>query len=97
MVVAAVRMTLHLPENGDLKGKRSVVRSLTARLRNEFNAAVAEIGALDLWQTAEIGIVVVSNSHPQASERLDKAIDFVERQRLNFEVGAYETESFDIF
>ncbi|MGZ3583013.1 MAG: DUF503 family protein, partial [Ktedonobacterales bacterium] len=36
MFVGACRITLHLPASQSLKDKRQVVRSLLARLRNQF-------------------------------------------------------------
>ena len=36
MVVGVCRITLRLPENASLKGKRQVVKSLTTRLRNKL-------------------------------------------------------------
>jgi uncharacterized protein len=96
MVVGACKITIHLPENGSLKGKRQIVKSVLARVRNEFNVAVAEVGSQDLWQTAELGIVAVSNSHAHVDEMLAKTVNFVERLRLDFEMGDYETETADL-
>ena len=38
------------------KGKRSVLRTIKARVRNKFNVSIAEAGDHDLWQRALIGI-----------------------------------------
>ena len=56
MVVGTLTITLQVPHSTSLKEKRQVVRSLTARLRQAFNAAVAEVGDQDLWQSAVIGV-----------------------------------------
>ena len=42
MVVGVLRLTLFLPENHSLKGKRQVLRAIKARVRNKFNVSVAE-------------------------------------------------------
>ncbi|MBV8446124.1 MAG: DUF503 domain-containing protein, partial [Candidatus Dormibacteraeota bacterium] len=60
MVVGTLLITLQVPDSGSLKEKRQVVRSLTARLRNTFNVAVAEVGDQNLWQSAVIGVACVS-------------------------------------
>ena len=39
------RIMLRLPDSASLKDKRQVSRSLTARIRNTFNVAVAEVAA----------------------------------------------------
>ena len=41
--IGVCRLMLHLPDANSLKAKRQVARSLTARIRNQFNVAVAEV------------------------------------------------------
>lgn len=96
MVVSACRVTLHLPENDNLKSKRAVVKSVIARVRNEFNVAIAEVGELDTWQTAEIGIVAVSNSRAHVDGLIARVVSFIERLRLDFALGDFETETYDV-
>ena len=50
MVIGIMRLTLFLPENHSLKGKRQVSRSLVQRIRNRFNVAVSEVADQDRWQ-----------------------------------------------
>jgi uncharacterized protein YlxP (DUF503 family) len=59
---ALVSLELHIPASGSLKAKRSVVKSLVARLRQELNCSVAEVGYQDLWQRAVLGVAVVSGT-----------------------------------
>jgi uncharacterized protein YlxP (DUF503 family) len=86
MIIGVCRLTLRLPESGSLKDKRMVVRSLTTRLRSTFNVAVAEVGDLDRWQIATIGVTCVSNDARHAREQLDKVVAFVQRTRLDAEL-----------
>ena len=92
MIVGVCRITLRLPENSSLKGKRQVLRSLTTRLRNKFNIAVAEVGDNDRWQIATIGLTCVSNDARHAQEMLDRAVQFVEQTRLDAELIDSEIE-----
>ena len=92
MVVGVMLLQLRLPENQSLKGKRGVVKSVMARVQNRYNVAVAEVGANDRWQTAEIGVSCVSNSGPHANEVLTKVVQFIESERLDLEVVDYEIE-----
>ncbi len=92
MIVGVCRITLRLPENSSLKGKRQVLRSLTTRLRNKFNVAVAEVGDNDRWQIATIGLTCVSNDARHAQEMLDRAVQFVEQTRLDAELIDSEIE-----
>lgn len=77
MVVGVCRITLSLPGNDSLKGKRKVIRRIVDRTKNEYNAAIAEVGALDAHRRAELGIAVVSNDTRHANEMLDKIGSFV--------------------
>lgn len=94
MTVGTCRLTLRLAENHSLKGKRQVVRSLTSRLRNRFNIAIAEIDDNDRWQIATLGIACISNSERHVHEILSEVLAFVERERLDAEVLDYEVEVF---
>ena len=92
MTIGVCRVTLRLPESGSLKDKRQVVRSLTQRLRNKFNVAVAEVADNDTWQIATLGITCVSNDARHAREVLDHAVAFVQQQRLDAELLESEIE-----
>jgi uncharacterized protein len=59
MVVATLRLDLHIPASQSLKAKRSVLNHVKDRIRARFNAAVAEVDHQDLWQRATLGVAVV--------------------------------------
>jgi uncharacterized protein YlxP (DUF503 family) len=82
MVVAMARLTLILPDNDSLKGKRKVVRSLVEKVRHRFEAAVAEVDDHDLWRKATIGVALVGNDARHLSTRLDTIMAFMENQHL---------------
>ncbi len=91
MIVAMARITLHLPENHSLKGKRKVIRSLIEKVKSRFEAAVAEVGDNDLWQQAQLGLALVSNDSQHLDARINKIIHFIEEQHLA-QVVASEVE-----
>jgi hypothetical protein len=82
MVVGIGTIVLRLPGNASLKGKRKVVKSIVARLQNTFNASVAEIGANDNHQRAEIGLAFVGNDRRRVNSKMDKAVNFVEAMQV---------------
>jgi uncharacterized protein len=90
--VGVCKVKLRLPDNLSLKGKRQVVKSLTARLKNKFNVSVAEVEDNDLWQLATIGICFVSNDKRFTNEVLSKAVEFVVNSQGDFEMLDYEIE-----
>jgi len=92
MNVGVCRVSLRLPENLSLKGKRRVLKSITTRIRNKFNVSVAEVDDHDLWQLASLGICCVSNSKRHTNEVLSKVVDFIIGARFEVEVVDYEIE-----
>jgi uncharacterized protein len=92
MHVGVARVVMHLAENGSLKGKRMVVKSVAQRVRNRFNVALAEVDTQDAWQLITLGIVCVSEDPRHANEMLNKVIDFIESERLDAEVGEVAVE-----
>ena len=77
-VVGLLTIEVQVPECRSLKAKRKVVQSLTARLRQRFNASVAEVDFQDKWQRCRIGVSVVSNDARLVDSQLRKALNFVE-------------------
>jgi len=57
--VCLIRIELHFPENGSLKGKRKELQSVKSQLQRRFGAAVAETDHHDLWQRAELSAALV--------------------------------------
>jgi len=92
MNIGALRVRLCLPENGSLKGKRKVVKSICSRVENKFNVSIAEIEDQDYWQTATLGIVCVSNDGRHANEVLSRVVTFIETARGDAEFTDYEIE-----
>ncbi|NVM22797.1 MAG: DUF503 domain-containing protein [Desulfobacterales bacterium] len=78
MVVGIGTIILRLPGNTSLKGKRKVVKGIISRLQNSFNASVAEVGANNIHQRAEIGVAFVGNDRRLINSKLDKALNLVE-------------------
>ena len=92
MTIGVARITLYLEGSFSLKDKRHVIKSITQRVRNRFNAGIAEVADLDDMRVATLGIVCVSNSAPHADEMLAAIIAFVERRVEQGVLGEVETE-----
>lgn len=80
MVIGTLVLRLQVPESSSLKDKRQVVRSLTARLRQTFHVAVAEVGDQNLWQAVELGVACVSSDSRHADEICQKVLRFVDNE-----------------
>ena len=78
MVVGLGIITLRLHDCHSLKGKRKVVKSIIARMRNNFNVSVAEVGANDTYQRSEIGFSLVGNNRQVLNSKIDKIFNLVD-------------------
>lgn len=78
MIIGVCTLELHIPEATSLKDKRSILKSLLSRLHQQFNVSAAEIDQNDLWQSAVIGMTVVSNSTRHAQEMINRILDWIE-------------------
>ncbi len=92
MTVGLCRVWLRLPENHSLKEKRGLIKSLTARLHNKFNVAVAEVGDHDLWQMTCLGITCVTTSESHAHQMMASVVAFIRSERPDAEMVDYRTE-----
>lgn len=82
MVIGLGIVTLRLHDCRSLKGKRKVVKSIIGQVRNRFNASVAEIGANDMHQRAEIGMALVGNDRMRMNSKIDKIFNMVDAMGL---------------
>ena len=92
MVIGACNVELYLPGNGSLKGKRSILKPILARLRREFNLASAEVGYNDVWQSAEIAFVTVANDPGRVHSVLERAVRWIETHHPEVQVVDWDIE-----
>ena len=78
MVIGVGAITLRLHECRSLKSKRKIVKSMIGKMRSNFNVSVAETGANDVHQRAEIGFVLVGNNAPLINSKIDKIFNLAE-------------------
>lgn len=81
MIIGASTIDLDLVGVRSLKEKRSIVKSIVNQIRRKFNAATAEVGLHDVWQSASIGVTVVSTNRGHAEAMLDNICQWLERNR----------------
>ena len=91
MTVGVLRLTLFIPENHSLKGKRSVLRTIKARVRNKFNVSIAEADDHDMWQRATLGISQVGTDEPFVDGALREVVRFIDDMQL-VELGEEQLE-----
>jgi uncharacterized protein YlxP (DUF503 family) len=82
MVVGVLRLELLLHDNHSLKGKRSVLRTIKARVQNKFNVSIAECEDHDLWQRATLGVSQVGADQQHVDACLREVVRFIEDLQL---------------
>ena len=82
MVVGVLRLELLLPDNHSLKGKRSVLRRVKARVRDKFNVSIAECDEHDTWQRAVLGVSQVGAGRDLVDACLREVVHFIEDLHL---------------
>jgi uncharacterized protein YlxP (DUF503 family) len=74
--LCVIEVRLHLGESHDLKGKRKLLHSLKAQLRQRFGASVAETEHHDAWQRSMLVCGLVGDA--SVSARADELCRYVE-------------------
>ena len=82
MVVGIGIITFRLHDCRSLKAKRKIVKSVTAQMRNHFNASVAEVGANDMYHRAEVGFTLAGNDRQVINSKIDKIFNWTENLGL---------------
>lgn len=87
MPVKSVLLDLYIPSSRSLKNKRSIVQSMIKKIRNRYNASVAEIDGLDKWQQAILGITVISNNSIILEKTHSEIISFIENNYSDIHIS----------
>ncbi len=82
MVIGYGTITFRLHNCSSLKEKRGIIKSTIQRLRNGFNASIAEVEYNDSLSQAEIGFALVGNDRRMINAKMDKLIVFTENLHL---------------
>jgi hypothetical protein len=92
MIVAVCTIQLHLAGNGSLKGKRSRLKPLLARLRRDFNVSAAEVDLHDVWQSAEIALAAIGTHSGYLHGLMEKSVRLVETGPFDVQLVDYQIE-----
>jgi uncharacterized protein YlxP (DUF503 family) len=82
MVVGVGCITFRIHQCRSLKEKRKVVKAIVARIRNHFNASVAEVADNDVYQRAVVGVSLVGGDRRLINAKLDKLFNFADELGL---------------
>jgi hypothetical protein len=94
MKIGILQFELLIHDSQSLKDKRRVVRSVKDRLHREHMVSVAEVGALDLWNIAVLGLACVSRDAGHVADVLDRVVTKL-RSLTEAELGEVSREILD--
>jgi uncharacterized protein YlxP (DUF503 family) len=80
MLLGTCTINLYFPDSHSLKDKRSIIKSLKLRIRNNFNVSVSEINNYDLWKNTTLGIACTGNEKKYLDSVINEVIKFIEHQ-----------------
>jgi len=92
MVIGLCTLQLQIPAAGSLKDKRQVLRSVTTRVRSEFNVSIAEVAQQNSHQLATLALVCVSTERAYAEGLLQRAVQFISAAHDGLVLLDYQTE-----
>jgi uncharacterized protein len=76
--VVLMRVHLHFPDVGSLKGKRAELNRLKAHLRDRCGASVAEVAYQDTWQRSTLAVACAAGSPGRCEEAADNVVRYLD-------------------
>ncbi len=82
MVVGTGKIKFKLYGVNSLKEKRSIVKAIINRIKNQFNISIAETDFNDSHLWAQIGFSIVGNDSRVVNSKLDKVFNMADDMGL---------------
>ena len=79
MRVGIFTIDIFIPGSQNLKEKRAVIKSIKAKLRNNFNVSLIESDHHDKWQKATLAIATLGTKNAIIDSCFANIIDFLDR------------------
>jgi hypothetical protein len=75
-----IQLIFEMPDIGNIKDKRRIMRSVKDKLHRRFNMSAAEVDLLDSLSFGHIGGALVSNSRSFGESVMHKAFEMIEKE-----------------
>jgi len=73
MYVGVARFVLQIPGARSLKDRRQVVKSCKERMRARLPVSAAEVGDVEAWQVATIGVTTIARERARCDQVIEAA------------------------
>ncbi|MCZ7646786.1 MAG: DUF503 domain-containing protein [Planctomycetota bacterium] len=74
--VAVLRLDLGIPGARSKKDRRQVVRSLKERLRSRFGVSCVEVGDVESWTRAALGLSFCAGAEGECGKLADEIVEY---------------------
>ena len=78
-------------ESNSLKNKRSVIKSISTKIKQRYNVSMVESNHQNVWQRTEWTIVSVGTTRTQVEKELQRALAMIDHD-INIEVTTLHWE-----
>ncbi len=78
IVIKAIEIELFLLDAYSLKDKRSIIKSITQRIKQKFNVSICETKDHEIWNKSTLGIACASNSSSYCDKIITQIINFID-------------------
>ncbi len=92
IIVGLCTIDLQFPDSGSLKAKRQTLKSVLARVRQQFNVSIAEVGHQDSWQLATVAMTCVSTDAAYIHGLFERAVRYIDVGPFALVLLDYQTE-----
>ncbi|MEP7290402.1 MAG: DUF503 domain-containing protein [Chloroflexota bacterium] len=92
IILGLCTVEFELPGVTTLKEKRSILKSLLARLHNHFNISTAEIDYHDALQSSVIAFTLVTNDTRHANQMISTILNWIEANYPDAQIVNQEIE-----
>ena len=79
--VGLMHLELTVPQAGNLKDKRRIVKGFKDRLMSRFNVSVAEVGGQETYRRADLAVTMVGNDRRYIAGALQKILNMAATHR----------------
>ena len=79
MIVGLLEINLRIPMARSLKDRRNIIRSLSQKIQNKYNVALAEVNTDRKWKDVTLAVVTVSERKVNVEKTLNRVDEFVDQ------------------
>lgn len=93
MALCYVEIKIDLPFAQNLKDKRRVITSITAKVSKKYNVSISEIELNDVWKSAKLGFAIVAQNGKIFDSMISNIVEYVEFSHPDIRISVINKEN----